>query len=138
VGGMRDWRTSKELDSAIAWLDDKIADYENIPQYYPKAEPCNIDEKWTESYEMYKNIYNILAGMEKQMTANKLDKHEKLQEQEFDKLIEAYQELGHQLDKLAEYIINNIEGEPKENEGVVDTAIRLLEKYCGGLKDRNE
>jgi len=33
-----------------------------------------------------------------------------------------------QIDKLAKFIMENVPGEPSENEGAVDTAIRLLSK----------
>jgi len=48
--------------------------------------------------------------------------------EEFDKLFMAYQSVSHKIDKLALFIMENIEGEPSQNEGAIDTAIRLLEK----------
>ena len=48
--------------------------------------------------------------------------------QEFDKLFTEHQKLAHQIDKLALFIIENIEGEPSKSEGAIDTAIRLLKK----------
>jgi len=50
--------------------------------------------------------------------------------QEFDKLFTEHQKLAHQIDKLALFIIENIDGEPSKSEGVIDTAIRLLKKYA--------
>jgi len=48
--------------------------------------------------------------------------------EEFDKLFMAHQSLSHQIDKLALFIMENIEGEPSQNQGAIDTTIRLLEK----------
>ena len=48
--------------------------------------------------------------------------------QEFDKLFAEHQKLAHQIDKLALFIIENIEGEPSKSEGAIDTAIRLLKE----------
>jgi len=52
----------------------------------------------------------------------------KISTQEFDKLFNEYQKLAHQIDKLATFIIEEIDGEPIENQGAIDTAIRLLRK----------
>ena len=48
--------------------------------------------------------------------------------QEFDKLFKEHQRLSHQIDKLALFIIENIDGEPSKSEGAIDTAIRLLKE----------
>ena len=40
-----------------------------------------------------------------------------------------------QIDKLADYIIADIPGEPSCSEGAGDTAIRLLQKYRGAFRD---
>lgn len=45
---------------------------------------------------------------------------------EVEKLMNSHQHLSNEIDRLAEFIINNVEGEPSENQGAVDTAIRLL------------
>jgi len=37
-------------------------------------------------------------------------------------------ELVGQLDKLAQFIVEHVPGEPSQSEGVVDTAIRLLSR----------
>jgi hypothetical protein len=38
-------------------------------------------------------------------------------------------ELHDQIDKLANFIMENIPGEPSRNEGAIDTVIRLLKKW---------
>ena len=48
--------------------------------------------------------------------------------QEFDKLFIEHQKLAHQIDRLATFIIENIDGEPSKSEGAIDTAIRLLKE----------
>ena len=40
-----------------------------------------------------------------------------------------------QVNKLGDYIMENIPGEPNQSEGAVDVAIRLLEKYRIALED---
>ena len=50
--------------------------------------------------------------------------------QEFDKLMDSHQHLNNEIDRLAEFIINNVKDEPSENEGAIDTAIRLLNIHC--------
>lgn len=40
--------------------------------------------------------------------------------------------LDSQVDRLANYIMNNIPGEPSQNQGAIDTAIRLLRNQYGG------
>lgn len=37
--------------------------------------------------------------------------------------------LDSQIDRLAKFIMEKIEGEPSQNEGAIDTAIRLLDKW---------
>ena len=58
-------------------------------------------------------------------TSNKME----ITIKEFDKLFREHQSLTHQIDYLAEFIMNNIEGEPSRSEGAVETAVRLLKKY---------
>jgi hypothetical protein len=50
-------------------------------------------------------------------------------DEEMNKLMDSHQKLANEIDKLAEFILTEVEGEPSENEGAVDTAIRLL-KEC--------
>lgn len=38
--------------------------------------------------------------------------------------------LTKQVEILARFIMENIEGEPSRSEGTITTAIRLLNKYC--------
>lgn len=45
-----------------------------------------------------------------------------------DILIEEHQHMASEIDKLAEFILTKIDGEPSDNESAVDTAIRLLRK----------
>lgn len=40
-----------------------------------------------------------------------------------------------QIDRLANFIMHTIPGEPSKNEGAVDCAIRLLRGYRAALKD---
>ena len=58
------------------------------------------------------------------LNSNKMD----INIEEFDKLFKAHQSLAHQIDKLALFIIENIDGEPSKSEGAIDTAIRLLKE----------
>lgn len=39
-------------------------------------------------------------------------------------------ELERQIDRLANFIMHEIEGEPSESQGAVDTAIRIMEKQA--------
>ena len=55
-----------------------------------------------------------------------LEDREVKRNEEFDKLMNSHQYLSNEIDRLAEFIINNVKGEPKENQGAIDTAIRLL------------
>jgi len=48
--------------------------------------------------------------------------------QEFDKLFIEHQKLAHQIDRLATFIMQEIDGEPMRNQGAIDTAIRLLKE----------
>lgn len=41
-------------------------------------------------------------------------------------------QLGEQVDRLAEFIIVNVPGEPSVSEGAIDTAIRVLRRHYGG------
>lgn len=36
-----------------------------------------------------------------------------------------------QVERLAQFILDNIPGEPSQNEGAIDVAIRLLGKHYG-------
>jgi len=56
---------------------------------------------------------------------------------EFDKMFNEHQKLGHQIDKLATFIMEEIEGEPMQSQGAIDTAIRLLGKQSH-VPERNE
>ncbi len=47
---------------------------------------------------------------------------------EIDKLIAEKDRLSEQIDRLAQFIMRNIPGEPSQDEGAVDCAIRLLSK----------
>lgn len=47
---------------------------------------------------------------------------------ELSNLNEEFQSKAGQIDKLSEFILTNIQGEPSRNEGAVDTAIRLLKE----------
>lgn len=40
------------------------------------------------------------------------------------------EELERQIDRLANFIMHKIEGEPSESQGAVDTAIRIMEKQA--------
>lgn len=46
-------------------------------------------------------------------------------------LIEQIETPSKQIERLATFILQNIEGEPSKNEGAVDTAIRIMSKYHG-------
>lgn len=50
--------------------------------------------------------------------------------EEFNKVLNElqlkYEKIEDEINKLAEFILKNIEGEPKHNESAVDCAIRLL------------
>jgi len=48
--------------------------------------------------------------------------------QEFDKLFAEHQKLAHEIDRLATFIMQEIDGEPMQNQGAIDTAIRLLKE----------
>jgi hypothetical protein len=41
----------------------------------------------------------------------------------------ADESLDAQVERLAEFIMKNVPGEPSENEGAIDTAIRVLAKH---------
>lgn len=47
---------------------------------------------------------------------------------ELSNLNEEFQSKAGQIDKLSEFILTNIPGEPSRNEGAIDTAIRLLKE----------
>lgn len=56
--------------------------------------------------------------------------------QELDKLIDSHQHLSNEIDRLAEFIINNVKGEPSKSQGAIDTAIRLLsERQYSDIKE---
>lgn len=38
-------------------------------------------------------------------------------------------EVNSQIDKLANFIMSEVEGEPSQNQGAVDTAIRIIKSY---------
>ena len=61
---------------------------------------------------------------------------------EFDTLMDSYHRLGKELDRLAEFILTEIEGEPSQNESAIDTAIRLLCKQiplkAKGYEERHD
>ena len=38
-------------------------------------------------------------------------------------------EIKSQIDKLANFIMTEVEGEPSQNQGAVDTAIRIIKSY---------
>jgi hypothetical protein len=50
--------------------------------------------------------------------------------QELSNLNDEFQSKAGQIDKLSEFILTSIPGEPSRNEGAVDTAIRLLQERC--------
>lgn len=61
----------------------------------------------------------------------KIDELVKAKEIEFDKLMESHQHLASEIDRLGEFIISDIDGEPSEDESAVDAAIRLLKDDYG-------
>jgi len=45
--------------------------------------------------------------------------------------------LREQIDRLADYIMHNVEGEPSQSEGAVDCAIRIIDHLTAALAEAN-
>lgn len=72
--------------------------------------------------------FNVTAAVykkEREMLRKFEDDLERIKE-DWNNELEAHQHLVDKIDELANFILENIGGEPSKNEGAIDTAIRLL------------
>ena len=90
----------------IEWLKKWLTDYENE----------TIEELWTSSTNDY-----LVARLHGALSLLKEVK------QRIDQLDEP--EVNSQIDKLANFIMSEVEGEPSQNQAAVDTAIRIIKSY---------
>ena len=99
-------------------------------EHLKKASYININE----DIAVHKKEIEMLDLFIKQIEI--LEDREVKTNKEFEKLMNSHQHLANEIDRLAEFIINNVKGEPKENQGAIDTAIRLLsERQYPNIKE---
>src|SRR5699024_995883 len=77
------------------------------------------DEIWEEMLRLEDHRIDQWADIRYQTLREVLQKHGHLDEPE----------VNSQIDKLANFIMSEVEGEPSQNQGAVDTAIRIIKSY---------
>lgn len=105
--------------SSIQWKDEEPCDIAEL-----------IDEYEREEIKVKKNL-EWLKEKVRGIVRQEGDKYSYIHIQAVLQLIDQLDkpEADGQLDKLANFIMSEVEGEPSQNQGVVDAAIRIIKSY---------
>src|SRR5699024_4726839 len=144
-------RMDDRLFQFVQWTDEEpyeiaelIEEYENSPEYvtYISNERTRIlsNDLWSKLESEETEVKKDLNWLKSAIQQNLDFYNDKDEEWQMAK-VRAYAksldlinqldepEVNSQIDKLANFIMSEVEGEPSQNQGAVDTAIRIIKSY---------